>query len=622
MSFLTYGTNGNITELDEYDYTGLLMRKTQTDYLATTAYTNLHILDRPTQVRVYDRTAGLISRTDLAYDSTSLSGVTAATNHDDTNFGAAFATRGNVTQVTRYSNATAGSGSVVRQFTYDSLGNQITAQVDCCQSEQRTFTSATQYAFPETITKGPSGTQLVTSRSYDLPTGSILSVTDENQQVTSVGYDSMNRLTSVTRPGNIQTTATYDDASAQPVTTTTRPIDSGKSMKVAVTADGLGRATRQEIRDASNAVFSITETQYDAMGRVSQRSNPHGSSETAVWTQNSYDALGRITKIIPPDGSASSNNAQFLYSGNSVTLTDPAGKQGENFTDPAGRLVQVFEPGYDDGIHATATVTISGEEQSQFQPPTCHLRSCLVYDTGSVAVTANGYRVSVNWGQTSTAISIASALASGFNADANSPVSASAASGVLTLTVKVPGPIGNSYTLGKSSGGAMSPASFTAAITAFFSGGVDGTGSNGHAPSLATPLVTAYYYDALNNLTKVVQGVQQRAFAYDSMSRLTTGTTPEAGAVSYTYTDYSAVATTTDARSVVTAFQYDGLHRLIGTGYTIPNGSNVAAMPNVCTPTGGQPANVCFTYGTSAASNNNGRLIQMTDPTGSESYFL
>ena len=358
------------------------------------------------------------------------------------------------------------------------------------------------------------------------------------------------------------------------------------------------------------------------MGRVSQRSNPHGSSETAVWTQNSYDALGRITKIIPPDGSASSNNAQFLYSGNSVTLTDPAGKQGENFTDPAGRLVQVFEPGYDDGIHATATVTISGEEQSQFQPPTCHLRSCLVYDTGSVAVTANGYRVSVNWGQTSTAISIASALASGFNADANSPVSASAASGVLTLTVKVPGPIGNSYTLGKSSGGAMSPASFTAAITAFFSGGVDGTGSNGHAPSLATPLVTAYYYDALNNLTKVVQGVQQRAFAYDSMSRLTTGTTPEAGAVSYTYTDYSAVATTTDARSVVTAFQYDGLHRLIGTGYTIPNGSNVAAMPNVCTPTGGQPANVCFTYGTSAASNNNGRLIQMTDPTGSESYFL
>ena len=148
-------------------------------------------------------------------------------------------------------------------------------------------------------------------------------------------------------------------------------------MKVAVTADGLGRATRQEIRDASNAVFSITETQYDAMGRVSQRSNPHGSSETAVWTQNSYDALGRITKIIPPDGSASSNNAQFLYSGNSVTLTDPAGKQGENFTDPAGRLVQVFEPGYDDGIHATATVTISGEEQSQFQPPTCHLEVAL-----------------------------------------------------------------------------------------------------------------------------------------------------------------------------------------------------------------------------------------------------
>lgn len=43
-------------------------------------------------------------------------------------------------------------------------------------------------------------------------------------------------------------------------------------------------------------------------------------------------------------------------------------------------------------------------------------------------------------------------------------------------------------------------------------------------------------------------------------------------------------------------------------------------MPNVCTPSGGTAANACFAYGSSTASFNNGRMTQMNDPTGSESY--
>ncbi|PYR81184.1 MAG: hypothetical protein DMG18_16735 [Acidobacteria bacterium] len=38
---------------------------------------------------------------------------------------------------------------------------------------------------------------------------------------------------------------------------------------------------------------------------------------------------------------------------------------------------------------------------------------------------------------------------------------------------------------------------------------------------------TTYSYDALDNLTGVVQGVQSRSFVYSSLSRLTSATNPE-----------------------------------------------------------------------------------------------
>jgi RHS repeat-associated protein len=80
--------------------------------------------------------------------------------------------------------------------------------------------------------------------------------------------------------------------------------------------------------------------------------------------------------------------------------------------------------------------------------------------------------------------------------------------------------------------------------------------------------------------------------------------------------------TRTDARGVVANYTYDILNRLTGISYTIPNGSGVGAMPNVCDPLGGTniSANVCLTYGTSSAQFNNGRVTTMTDGVGSENY--
>jgi len=619
---------GNVSQVFEYDYGLLLVRTTQTDYLTDPAYTasSVHILDRPLQSRVYKGTAtsgNLVARTDYAYDAPSgLISQSGALNHDDAGHDTTFLTRGNLTSVTRYPNLPSTSPTIVRNFTYDTLGNLLTAQVDCCNQEQWTFTSATQYAYATTITRGPTGTQLTSSRAYDFNTGLLTSVTDENNQTTGFGYDALKRLSSVTRPDSVQLTTSFDDNAAFPSVTSTTPVDTGKSVVQITTTDGLGRPTKQETEDAASVSYSIVDTQYDTLGRVTQVSNPHTSGQTAAWTVNNFDTLSRVTKVIPPDGTQTSNNTQYSYSGNSATATDPAGKQRKTFTDALGRLAQVYEPGYDDGVNATGSVTISGDNRfkSTVVRPCPPDPSCVVItaDTGPVSVTVNSYTATYYYGsacdqgQCDDPTSVAAGLASIFNSDPNSPVTASASSGTVTLTAKVPGPQSN-YSLSASAstddptdfpGGSFTATPSGSTLT----GGADGSGNNGHPPSLATPLVTVYSYDMLDGLTQVIQGLQSRAYVYDSLGRLKTATTPESGAVNYTYNDSGTTATRTDARGVITNYSYDGLNRLYQLSYT------TAWTTAVATPS------VTFTYGTSPASYNNGRLSTMSDGVGGEAY--
>lgn len=605
-----YTTNGNVSELREFDWGLLLKRKTQTDYL--TSYTGQHILDRPVQVRVLDGGGALVARTDFAYDAGSLTSVSGAAQHDDAGYGSTFSTRGNLTSATRYPNLPSTSGSIARSFTYDILGNLLTAQVDCCQLEQWSFTATTQYAYPDTIKRGPTGTQLTTTRTYDFNTGLLLTETDPNNQQTSFGYDAMNRLTSITRPLGANSTLGYDDNAALAVVTTTSVIDASNSLVRVTTLDGAGRATRQETRSLAGTTYSIVETQYDAAGRVTQLSNPHAPSETAVWTTYpSYDGLSRPTVITPP-GSAGSY--QYTYAGNAATVTDPANKQRKTFSDALGRLVRVHEPGYEGSTPGAGSVNIGGSEQSIIVGDPCQdlipPSSCptYLYDTGTVSVTVNGYTATVNYNRNSTPSSVASALAGVFNGDANSPVTASATGSVVSLTSRDVGAHTN-YSLSVSSATNDSvdfaSASFWGTPSGpTLTGGADGN-PTGNPPSLNTPLVTVYTYDPLDGLTVATQGVQNRTFSYDSLGRVLNATTPEAGTVGYSYTDFSAVLTRLDARGVTTTYAYDGLNRLKTVTYT---GTPGAPTVNFNYDAGG------------AAAFALGRMTSMTDGVGSETY--
>jgi RHS repeat-associated protein len=619
-----YDGNGNITSLTEID-NGSAPRVTQASFLTSSAYMNLHILDRASQFLVLDGANNLKARTDLAYDAGSLTNVTGAPQHDDANFGTSFATRGNLASTTRYTNAAAATGSVTRNFTYDTLGNLRTAQVNCCQNKQWNFSSTTNYAYPDSIVRGTGSPQLTSSMGYDIGTGLMTSLTDENNQTLQATYDALNRISSATGPLGSSATYSYDDSSALPGTTQTIAVDAGKSLIQITTSDGLNRTIKVQTQDAAGQNASMVETQYDSVGRVSQVSNPHSASESAVWTQNQYDPLSRVTLVIPSDGSASSNNTQFQYLGNAVTVTDPAGKQRRSFIDALGRLVQVHEPGWGDATPGAGSVAIGGSLERVCIAPGPPPSNCgeYLYDHGSVSITVGSFTATVSYNAfphpLTTAAAIANALTNLLNGT-GSPVTASLSGSTISLTSRTTGKSTN-YLLSSSStydsndfqvpsfGGSPSGPTLT--------GGTDTATPD--APSLDHPMPTVYAYDVLDNLTNVTQGSQQRNFVYDSLGELTSATTPEAGAVSYTYTAFGLLATRTDARNVQASYQYDTLNRLLGISYLL-NGSAWSTMPNVCTPPGGTPANVCLAYGTTSVSNNNGRITQMTDPTGNEAY--
>jgi YD repeat-containing protein len=121
---------------------------------------------------------------------------------------------------------------------------------------------------------------------------------------------------------------------------------------------------------------------------------------------------------------------------------------------------------------------------------------------------------------------------------------------------------------------------------------------------------TSYGYTVLDALASVTEGSQTRTYGYDNLGRITTVATPETNALTYQYqyNDFDLVTQRTDPRGVITTYGYDSLNRLHQVSYNVGS----TGVPATAT--------VTYTYGTTAAQNNNGRLQTLTDGAGTETY--
>ncbi len=383
----SYDQYNNQTDVYEYDYgvgaVGSFVRRTHTDYLTTNSVNSvaydtvnpnttspdvnatIHLRSLPAQQWVSSNTAGTnkVSLTVYAYDQFSLDNCQSITGHD-TAFTTGYGTRGNVTSITRYTNAAAATGPITTTATYDIAGNVINATDGRTKTTTVSYTDSFSdglnhytYAFPTSTTSpvpDPSGgystnTALSTSTVYDFSTGSVTSATDANGKTTSLSYnDLLDRLTTVTRPtGGGSTNYFYTDTVGNLNVRTLTSLDATRSIDAYQFFDKLGRPSRSFLHEGgSPAIFITSDTQYDSLGRVWKTSNPYrtNGSNDAVnpsgnWTTNTYDVLGRVKTITSPDG------AQIMttYSGNQMTVQDQAGKSRSSAIDALGRLKQVIE---------------------------------------------------------------------------------------------------------------------------------------------------------------------------------------------------------------------------------------------------------------------------------------
>ncbi|HYV24763.1 MAG TPA: RHS repeat-associated core domain-containing protein [Pyrinomonadaceae bacterium] len=401
-----YDCFNNRTDVYEYDYGATSpARHSHTDYVTTASYADwsgAHLRSLPLQTAVFDANEFERARSTFEYDNyvrdaaciagqaclhealVPRSGISGECDGSSLNCpngpdftSTSYASRGNVTMTTRYlldpntNHLVLGSISAYAQ--YDIAGNvvkTIDARSTPANVIATTFDYTDRFGAPDGEATGNSAPIELSSAgqaSYAFPTlitnaagqtffsqldyylGRPVNTQDPNGVVSAGSYsDSLDRPTQTIRAINdnstpstkSQTTFAYDDTNHVVTLTSDQTSYGDNVLKGQAIYDGLGRTTeKRQYEGASN--YIAVQTQYDGLARAYKTSNPFRpwQSESAIWTITGFDALGRVISVTTPDSALVSTS----YLGNTVTVTDQAGKQRKRVTDGLGRLTQVYE---------------------------------------------------------------------------------------------------------------------------------------------------------------------------------------------------------------------------------------------------------------------------------------
>jgi RHS repeat-associated protein len=392
----------NQSDLYEYDYgngvPGPLVRRTHTTYvtaanyagtdgLAVYAGTAAHLRNLPLEKWISSDANGQtkVSFTSFQYDNyvpdsthaflttrSDITGLCTTFNSSGVCANSApqnYQTRGNLTSVTSYIQAATQTSPVTVAMQYDVAGNVVKffdARSIASQSYYATSIDYTdRFGIPDNEARGDSGAAelngspvkhtyafatLITNplghttySQFDYYLGQPVNAEDENGVIASGSYsDALDRPTQVKRAINTgldaQTTFVYNDTLRTVRTSSDRDNVNDNLLVSEVEYDQLGRTiARRQFEGGAN--YIVTMTEYDALGRPYKTSDPFRPSETPAWTRQQFDGLGRVISVTTQDNAVVGTS----YSGNSVTVTDQAGKKRKRVTDALGRLIEVYE---------------------------------------------------------------------------------------------------------------------------------------------------------------------------------------------------------------------------------------------------------------------------------------
>jgi RHS repeat-associated protein len=343
----------NVTYKREYDYGSapaigascpasppVGTRETWMTYQTASPYSdpNVHILNLPSLIAMQP-SHGAYGYTTFSYDQTPPANASGIVGHD-ANYGTGFTARGNLTQISKWSSSR--NAWLNTQLAYDIAGNVVST------SDAASHVTTLQYNDPQSTyahaTKVTNALNQSTTAQYDYYSGKRTSVIDANGVSTVYQYnDPLDRLTLISQANGIanvesHTTYWYDGPMHVAQFRDQTSMGDGK-LRDDTLYDGLGRPIESRTSETASQYIS-TFTTYDALGRVASTSNPiRNTSGSAEYTTFAYDSLGRPTQTVAPDGSTTST----AYSGNTATVTDPAGTAVRTTTDAFGRATKVEE---------------------------------------------------------------------------------------------------------------------------------------------------------------------------------------------------------------------------------------------------------------------------------------
>ncbi|PYS21225.1 MAG: hypothetical protein DMF72_18120, partial [Acidobacteria bacterium] len=337
----SYSSYNQVTEARDYDYGGALLRATRTTYQNSTAYTGTaystgyvgrHIFNLPLSVEVIASDYSTrISHTDYQYDGQTLTDTPNVVMHDDasnpyapqyeqcdcyqwdywqieclqwncyqvSDYRPETDARGNVTQVTSYADGYNLAGPITETQRYDITGNLVTASTSCCEQTSFAYSTNTQYAYPESKTRGSASdpyAQVTTRAIYDFYTGLGQAITDANGRTSTTNYDTATlRLKNANSPTGAYSDFVYDDSAMTIIATThAAPGEGGgiadQNLKY---LNGRGQV-RHEQALSPNSSWDHVDTFYDSMGQVVQQTRPYHSGDPTQFGTTEYDALGRV----------------------------------------------------------------------------------------------------------------------------------------------------------------------------------------------------------------------------------------------------------------------------------------------------------------------------------------
>ena len=355
----TVDNYGNVLQVQNYDYNNLStpLRTYTYTWLHTNSstYTSLYILNRMTGASVTDNAHNTTGLAGVAYDQYGgISGCTIgqgywsypglASASPSWGWDSSFANTGVTARGNASAISTPSGGTCIA---YDVTGNPVSTLAMGVLT-QVTSSSSNNLAVPSQLTVGSLTTNLTWSTFLGLT-----NETGPNGDSSGTYYDQYARPSGSTSAFGAQTSISYSSppysSSAPPTVTSTI---NGRWTRT--TMDGLGRTILTQSGDASSTQ-SQAESVYgpcacSPMGKLMQQAMPHAVGGTPAWTTYTYDGIGRTLSVVSPDGASTTT---YLYQGNIVQVTDPAGHSKTFTLDGNGNLSQVTEPNPSGGTYVT-----------------------------------------------------------------------------------------------------------------------------------------------------------------------------------------------------------------------------------------------------------------------------